>query len=192
MITIGYNVKSLFIRNLIKDHNYYNYVFRDYVYDLIRLEEFIMCGGPNSFSSSMVFHSLKSSYRFEYEVLLKELKPGEYEEYLYSIKEEKEKNNLLEVARCRKDKEIKERDIKQWKLLGGSVDYEYIGVFLNCVRHPNKSYIYGFDFKLLDGSVKRLWIYKDKAMMLLNELNLVSGVRVRVIFTVDDCIIFKT
>ena len=85
------NVKSQFIRKLIKNTSWRDKRSRVYIDNLILLERFIM-NGPKSILEAMYYNVLKNKYREEWEIIYIELKPEEYEKMKINKTKEKRKN----------------------------------------------------------------------------------------------------
>ncbi len=105
------NVKSEFIKNLIKERGLKGKGGRGYIHDLLRLEEYIL-NGPRGFASGMHYHILKGKYRREWEAIYRELKPKEFEEIMQREREE-ERKRKQEKERRRREEIIRQLK-KEW------------------------------------------------------------------------------
>lgn len=77
-VKIG-QTKSTFLRGLIRNASFSNTRHRKYVYDLLRLEEYI-ADGYHGWASAVHYGCLKNRYRCEWEKIYAELKPDERRE----------------------------------------------------------------------------------------------------------------
>lgn len=71
--------KSTFLRGLIRNASFSNARHRKYVYDLLRLEEYI-ADGYHGWASAVHYGCLKNQYRYEWEKIYAELKPDQWKE----------------------------------------------------------------------------------------------------------------
>jgi len=111
-------VKSEFIKSLIKGTSWNNKGRRKYINELIALERCIL-DGPRGFASAMRYHSLKRKYRKEWEAIYRELKPEEFERLMQREREEERKRRQEEERRRRKEQEKMERLKREWLEMGG-------------------------------------------------------------------------
>ena len=111
-------VKSEFIRNLIRQTSFRNLREREYIDELIALERFIV-DGAESYASALRYHYLKRRYRKEWEAIYKELKPEEFRRIIErEKKEEEESRRRAEEEKRRKlEEELKKKD--EWLAIGG-------------------------------------------------------------------------
>lgn len=111
-------IKSQFIKNIIKGQSFDNIELRQYVDDLLRLERSIT-EGIGGWSEAILVHNLKDRYRKEYEEILKELSPEKYEGY---TKHEEEIINRQEKRRKgleERERKKLEEEKKMWISVGG-------------------------------------------------------------------------
>ena len=76
------SIKSKYLRKKIKLTKWEN---RDYINDLIRLEQWAL-HWPKGFSANLHFHNLKSEYEEEYIAILRELNPERLKVFLAELK----------------------------------------------------------------------------------------------------------
>ena len=112
------NIKSEFIKNKIKETSWKD---REYIDDLIQIENFILRGGPNSMAGGYLYHNLKISYRREWEIIYKELNPKRYTELIQREDEEKERERKEDEERMREEEKELERKRKEWIEKGGKI-----------------------------------------------------------------------
>jgi hypothetical protein len=112
-------VKSEYIKAKIRDSNWKDKFRRNYIDDLIELEENVLYGW-RGWAHCLYVGALKDQYKREYNIIFKELKPKEYEQ-----KVEAEKQRELESQEywenVRKESKVKEeRQRREWLEAGGT------------------------------------------------------------------------
>jgi hypothetical protein len=112
-------VKSEFIKAKIKDSNWNDKFRRNYIDDLIKLEDYALYGA-HGWANALYLHGLKDSYKREYDIIFKELKPKEYEQQV-----EKKKQRELESQEywenvLKESKVKEERQRREWLEAGGT------------------------------------------------------------------------
>ena len=112
------NIKSEFIRNKIKETSW---EAREYIDDLIKIEDFILRGGPHNWSGAMYYHQLKTNYRREWEIIYEELNPKKYAELIKHEEEEKERERGEDEKRMQEEEKELERKRKEWMEMGGKI-----------------------------------------------------------------------
>ncbi len=114
----NHEVKSKFVRNLIRGRRFSDRRQRKYIEDLILLERFI-ASGIHGMWAGQVYNTLKTKYRKEWEAVYKELKPKEFVKEL--ARERQEERWRKSEAAKEKKKEGKEREAwkRHWLRFGG-------------------------------------------------------------------------
>ena len=112
------NIKSEFIKNKIKETPW---EAREYIDDLIKIEDFILRGGPHSMAGGYLYHHIKNKYHQEWEIIYKELNPKEYAELIKREKEEKERARKEDEKRMQEEEKELERKRKEWIEMGGRI-----------------------------------------------------------------------
>lgn len=110
--------KSTFLRGLIRNTSFSNAKNRGYIYDLLRLEEYIT-DGYHGWASAVHYRYLKDQYRYEWEKLYAELRSDQWKELVG-------KGEQTYVMRLDMDKTIKanareevEQARRRWLAAGG-------------------------------------------------------------------------
>jgi hypothetical protein len=68
-------VRSDHIRQRLGEGSLEDHAFRGYIEKLMRLESFILKGGPQSFWEGIDFYFLRTTHAKDYSMLLQELRP---------------------------------------------------------------------------------------------------------------------
>lgn len=106
-------IKSQYIKSRIKGLSWEKHF---YINRLVALERFIV-RYPKTFGGNIYFSGLKSKYHKDFVVILKELKPKAYLDYLENEKELK----LEQLKRTRQDKKEEKKLKSEWRKMGGKV-----------------------------------------------------------------------
>jgi flagellar biosynthesis GTPase FlhF len=111
-------VKSEFIKNLIRQTSYRDVRGRKYIDELITLERFIV-DGVHSWGSALHYRNLKEKYRREWEAIYKELKPEEFKQIIERKEREAEerRREIEEMRRQELEEEMRKK--KEWLEMGG-------------------------------------------------------------------------
>lgn len=116
---MDYKIKSEYIKNKVQGHSFKNTKYRNYIQDLVFLEQVIM-EGAGGFGGAMRFHGLEFTYEKDYEEIYKELKPDEYKKYM----KEKKLKRLKEKRDRKKWKKREQQELvdeeKWWISYGGT------------------------------------------------------------------------
>ena len=68
-------IRSDHIKQKLSEGSLDNHAFRNYIEKLVRLENFIMQGGPQSFTDGIDFYFLRTTHATDYSLILQELRP---------------------------------------------------------------------------------------------------------------------
>lgn len=97
--------KSVFLKNIIKRRNFNSSKDRNYVENLLLLENIII-NGVHQFGQAMAFRSMKSDYPKEYAAMKKELDPKGYAK---EVEQEEKNEKETKVNDDRMELEAKKR-----------------------------------------------------------------------------------
>jgi len=114
----GDKIMTRYVRNKIKALSYSNEDEREYIRDLMWLEEFVKNGGPNSLGGAYAFHSLKNAYPEEYLELQKEMK-GLKINVKKALQRKKQAERKAEQRQKERETRERQQDQKNWLRLGG-------------------------------------------------------------------------
>ncbi|RLI76676.1 hypothetical protein DRP05_12480 [Archaeoglobales archaeon] len=111
-------VKSEFIKSLIRNTSWRDEERRKYIDELILLERYIL-EGVKGYASALHYGSLKQRYREEWEKIYSELKPEEFEELMKREEEERKRKKLEDDLRRAEEIKEMERRKREWLEMGG-------------------------------------------------------------------------
>lgn len=102
------NITSPFIKEKLINTNWSNH---SYIDSLILLDKYIR-KSPKSYTSSVLFHSLKNKYQKEFLALCKEYSISRYEKELLEIEMEAQKQKVKVIKNKKRDEDNRNNWIK--------------------------------------------------------------------------------
>lgn len=102
------NITSPFIKKKLISTNWSNH---SYIDSLILLDKYIR-KSPTSYTSSLLFHTLKKKYKEEFLALCKEYSVTRYEKELLKIEMEVQKRKVGDIKSKKRDENIRNNWIK--------------------------------------------------------------------------------
>lgn len=113
-------VKSEFIKAKIRGSDWNDKFRKNYINDLIELENHVLHKRGSGFAHALYIGGLKDYYKREYDIIFKELAPKEYERLIEEKKQRELKRNEEDEQRRKELKAKKEQLRKEWLEVGGT------------------------------------------------------------------------
>ena len=117
----GYQTKSRYIIDRLKERNINNYDDRQYIKDLLKIEKCVL-NGVGGFASAMLFGNLRSKYEKEYYAIVKELNSEMYRRELKERAKEIKRQKETKLESQKQEKKDLEELTEFWKKCSGEVE----------------------------------------------------------------------